>query len=49
VREVTHYELFSISTIDMLLAATHEFFDRYNQHPGCVRSIIGALHTPQNF
>lgn len=45
-REVTHCELFN--TIDTLLDATREFFDRYNQRPGGVRSIIGAFHIPQN-
>ena len=45
-REVTHCELFN--TVDTLLDATREFFDRYNQRPGGVRSIIGALHIPQN-
>ncbi len=39
-REVTHCELFA--DIEALLAATHDFFDRYNQTPGGVRSIIGS-------
>lgn len=45
-REVTHCELFN--TVDTLLDATREFFDRYNRRPGGVRSIIGALHIPPN-
>jgi transposase len=39
-REVTHCELFA--SIHALLEATREFFDRYNQQPGGVRSILGA-------
>ena len=39
-REVTHCELFA--TVQALLAATTHFFDRYNQTPGGVRSILGA-------
>jgi transposase len=39
-REVTHCELFV--TVKALLAATRDFFDRYNQCPDAVRSIIGA-------
>jgi len=39
-REVTHCELFV--TVMALLAATRDFFDRYNQCPNTVRSIIGA-------
>jgi putative transposase len=42
-REVTHCELFA--SIHVLLQATREFFDRYNQLPGGVRSILGA-HPP---
>ncbi len=39
-REVTHCELFE--SIDALLAATRDFFDRMNQAPACTLSIIGA-------
>ena len=39
-REVTHCELFA--SLQALLAATKGFFDRYNQQPGGVRSILGA-------
>ena len=39
-REVTHCELFA--TVNALLAATRDFFDRYNQHPNAVLSIIGS-------
>jgi putative transposase len=39
-REVTHCELFE--TVEALLAATWEFFERYNRTPERVRSIIGA-------
>jgi transposase len=39
-REVTHCELFV--TVKALLAATRDFFDRYNQRPNAVLSIIGA-------
>jgi transposase len=39
-REVTHCELFE--SIDALLAATRDFFDRMNQAPGRTLSIIGA-------
>ena len=39
-REVTHCELFG--SLQHLLAATKEFFDRYNRRPGGVRSILGA-------
>jgi transposase len=39
-REVTHCELFE--TVSALLAAARDFFDRYNQHPNAVLSIIGA-------
>jgi transposase len=39
-REVTHCELFE--TVKLLLAAAQEFFDRYNQTPDRVLSIIGA-------
>jgi transposase len=43
-REVTHCELFE--TVNALLAATRDFFDRYNQQPHAVLSIIGS-HAPQ--
>jgi transposase len=39
-REVTHCELFV--TVKTLLLAARDFFDRYNQRPDAVRSIIGA-------
>jgi len=39
-REVTHCELFA--SLDALLEAAHAFFDRYNQGPHRVLSIIGA-------
>jgi putative transposase len=39
-REVTHCELFA--SLQHLLAATKDFFDRYNRRPGGVRSILGA-------
>lgn len=39
-REVTHCELFA--NIQALLAATRDFFDRYNRQPGGVCSILGA-------
>lgn len=39
-REVTHCELFE--TVKLLLQAAKDFFDRYNQTPGQVLSIIGA-------
>src|SRR5262249_25758774 len=39
-REVTHCELFV--TVKALLAAARDLFDRYNQRPDAVRSIIGA-------
>jgi putative transposase len=39
-REVTHCELFE--SVDGLLEATREFFDRMNRTPGRTRSIIGA-------
>ena len=42
-REVTHCELFA--TIDALLDATADFFERYNRRPDGVRSIIGAHST----
>jgi putative transposase len=39
-REVTHCELFE--TVKALLAATRNFFDRHNQMPDRVLSIIGS-------
>lgn len=45
-REVTHCELFE--TVKALLAATRDFFDRYNQTPEKVLSIIGSYVNPQN-
>jgi transposase len=39
-REVTHCELFE--TVKLLLQASKDFFDRYNQMPEQVLSIIGA-------
>lgn len=39
-REVTHCELFP--TVKALLAATREFFDRYNQEPQRILSVIGS-------
>jgi DDE superfamily endonuclease len=39
-REVTHWELFA--SLDALLKAAHEFFDRYNQRTERLSSIIGA-------
>lgn len=39
-REVTHCELFE--TVKVLLQATQDFFDRYNQMPAAVLSIIGS-------
>jgi transposase len=39
-REVTHCELFV--TVKALLAAARDFFDRYNQRPHAVLSIIGS-------
>ena len=40
-REVTHCELFV--TVKALLKAAQDFFDRYNQIPAQVLSIIGAI------
>jgi putative transposase len=42
-REVTHCELFE--SVDALIQATQDFFDRYNRKPEAVRSIIGAHPT----
>jgi len=42
-REVTHCELFE--SIDALLEATGEFFERMNRAPERTRSIIGAHPT----
>jgi putative transposase len=39
-REVTHCELFE--TMKTLLAAGHDFFDRYNQCPEGILSVIGS-------
>jgi len=39
-REGTHCELFV--TVKALLLAARDFFDRYNQCPDAVRSIIGS-------
>jgi putative transposase len=39
-REVTHCELFA--TIEALLEATRDFFDRYNRQPDGVRTLLGA-------
>lgn len=39
-REVTHCELFE--TLQALLVAAQDFFDRYNQQPRSTLSIIGA-------
>jgi transposase len=40
-REVTHCELFV--SIQHLISATYEFFDRYNQTPDKLLSVIGAI------
>ncbi|HEU4524807.1 MAG TPA: transposase [Gemmatimonadales bacterium] len=42
-REVTHCELFA--SIDAVLEATREFFDRCNRAPQRTRAIIGAHPT----
>ncbi|GMV09913.1 MAG: hypothetical protein AMXMBFR55_16470 [Gemmatimonadota bacterium] len=42
-RKVTHCELFT--SLQALLAATKDFFDRDNRRPGGGRSIVGA-HPP---
>jgi putative transposase len=42
-RELTHCELFA--SIDALLDAARDFFDRYNSTPGGGRSVIGAHST----
>ena len=39
-REVTHCELFG--SVEALITAAGEFFDRYNRSPGGVCSIIGS-------
>lgn len=44
-REVTHCELFE--TVPALLTAARNFFDRYNQMPEKILSIIGARPTLQ--
>ena len=41
--EVTHCEFFA--TVKALLAATRDFFARYNQKPSAVLSIIGSHAT----
>jgi putative transposase len=43
-REVTHCQLFV--TLTALLAAASDFFDRYNQRPNAVLSVIGS-HAAQ--
>lgn len=40
-REVTHCELFV--SVKALIAASQDFFDRYNNHPERVLSIIGVI------
>jgi len=42
-REVTHCELYV--SVKALLQAAKDFFDRYNEIPQCVLSIIGAIPT----
>ena len=42
-REVTHCELFE--TVNALLAATRDFFERSNQRPHAILSIIGSHAT----
>jgi transposase len=42
-REVTHCELFE--TVNALLAATRDFFERSNQRPRAILSIIGSHAT----
>jgi len=42
-REVTHCQLFE--TVQALLVAAQAFFDRYNQQPDAVLSIIGSHAT----
>ena len=39
-REVTHCELFA--SVKALIAAAHDFFDRYNRCPWRILSIIGS-------
>ena len=39
-REVTHCELFQ--TMQALLIAAQDFFDRFNQSPGKILSVIGS-------
>jgi transposase len=46
-REVTHCELYV--TVKDLLAASLDFFERHNQVPERVRSIIGSKDIHQNF
>jgi transposase len=45
-REVTHCELFE--TKQHLLAAARDFFDRYNQRPAAILSVIGSLVQHSN-
>lgn len=45
-RKVTHCELFEM--VKLLVAATRDFFDRYNQTPEKVLSIIGSYVNQQN-
>lgn len=40
-RQVTHCELFA--TMQALLIAAQDFFDRFNQSPGKILSVIGSL------
>ena len=44
-REVTHCQLFA--TVQALLGAAQDFFDRYNRQPDTVLSIIGSHATKQ--
>ena len=46
-REATHCELYA--TVKDLLAASRDFFERHNQVPERVRSIIGSQSIRQNF
>ena len=46
-REVTHCDLFE--TVEELLNASRDFFDRYNQVPERVLSIIGSHTIAQDF
>ena len=42
-REVTHCELFE--SVKALVEATSDFFNRYNQTPEKLLSVIGAIHN----